>query len=441
VLTTNHHGVDYFSQTFQGSLIFSLNILMGATSASTIPVFSCGNIPLNNLTYPRGVLLYHVNSPRFEMMPKKLPIFSKKFQRQMVSVTPAFNQAMIHRAKAQFDNMICHGQISPTLVRPLHKIFREDYCVSSVTALPGYSHQAVILNNRIWKRLFSKFRTVPDMVYLEQEKIVSALLKTDLSNPESLARRVMFDPALTEHVLNNLDDVRGCWKREGLKQRLHMDLLEETQKDVIKKCGTIFFWGVDHLKRRVPLYLETRLSNKAVLRGVDDHGNIWEMPYTPQAIISGLHENKLLPSNFTCFLVLSFARGIVCVGGCFQSEYLPVIQQGVVTALQDTPGYDEVAYFVAQVPTNLYIDSMLGVMTRRGDDFLIPAGPLEVLAGGGLTNEDIEKMLSLTVREAHLADMFDTILDVGLPQFLQPGWKKQLAKDCSQLLEGKIVVK
>jgi hypothetical protein len=157
--------------------------------------------------------------------------------------------------------------------------------------------------------------------------------------------------------------------------------------------------------------------------------------------LHGLRKSTLLPSLFTCFLVLSFARGLVCIGGCFQCEYLPIIQQGVVTALQKTTGYDDIARLVARVPTNCYLDSMLAVMTRTDDGLLIPAGPVEIIAGGGITKDDIEKMLSLTVRETHLADMFDTVPDAVDLELCPPGWRKHLAADCSRLLEGKIVVK
>jgi hypothetical protein len=276
------------------------------------------------------------------------------------------------------------------------------------------------------------------MVYLEHERIVSILLEVDLSNPKSLAWRVLFDSELRERVITELNGITGCWKRERLAQRL---LKNKVSKKDAESCGTIFFWGIDHKKRRVPLSLEIDVWGNRILRGVSDHGRPWEIPYTPQAIIRGLHENKLLPSNFTSFLAFSFARNVPCIGGYFQCEYLPTMQRGLVTALQDTIAYRDVAQMVARIPTDWYLDSMLAVMTRVGDGGLVPAGPVEIIAGGGITSNDIERMLSLTVREAHLADMFDTALD-AVPQKLRPsGWKQQLAADCSRLLEGKIVVK
>ncbi len=441
-LATNHHGVDYFSHSIQGNIIFSLNAITGATSATTVPIFSFGSVPLNNSTYPRGLLLYHVDLTKLETMPKKLPLFPDRLKRCMVSVAPPFDQTMVHITEARFDKMVCDKQVSPKLADHLHKVFQEDYCHVSVLGLPNYSQQVVVLNNRIWKRILRELNPVPDIVYLESEKIASTLLKFDLSNPKSLAYHLMFDPLLREYVLEELDGIRGCWERKKLAQRLCMNNLNETQREkILHACGTVFFWGVDPTGRRIPLYLQTDASDNALLRGIDDYNNFWELPYTPQAIIRGLEENMLIPSLFTCFLTLAFARGIICVGGDFQGEYLPQIQYGVVTGLQKTPGYHNAAHLVANVPTNFYLDCMVTVMSKTENGYLIPAGTTEIIAGGGINKNDIEQMLSLNVREAHLAGLFETDSGALPPESRLPGWKKQLAADCSRLLKGKIVVK
>ena len=46
-------------------------------------------------------------------------------------------------------------------------------------------------------------------------------------------------------------------------------------------------------------------------------GEVFELAYTPASICEALKENRVLPSLFTCFLTLSFARGMVCPGGYF----------------------------------------------------------------------------------------------------------------------------
>ena len=441
VLTANHHGVEYFSQTFQARLLFSLNAITGSTSRSTVLIFSFGSVALNNPTFPRGLLLYGVQPDILNDIPLKLPVFPSRLKRIMVSTAPSFDQDMVGKARAEADRFVDDKKISLASSRILHNILREDYCAKSVLKLPTYSQQAVVLNNRLWKRLFSTFKTIPDLIFLEIEKIASNLLKADLSNSNSLAWHLMFEPAVREKLLANLDTARGCWDRERLAQRLALPGAVAAQKNPPNNCGTVFYWGIDPTGKRIPLSLESTPSGAKMLCGIDDSGNTWQLPYTPQAITEGLNENRLLPSLFTCFLVIAFARGITCVGGYFQGEYLESMKKAVLAALQGTTGYDDVAALVKLVPADRYLDSMLTVMAQVGEEYLVPAGPVEIIAGGGITTDDVEHMLSMTLREAHLADMLETALDAVPKALLQPDWKTHLARGNYKFLAGKIVVK
>jgi hypothetical protein len=439
-LTANHHGVDFFSQSIQGSLLFALNPLTGKSPASTIPIFSCGNIPLDNLTYPQGLLLYRVPNSALDRMPRKLPLFSNKYRRRLVSVAEPLNQKMLQTAGTRLNKMLLEGEICPSLADPLQTILEEDYAAHAVMGLQNYSQQSVVLNNSIWKRILAKVKKVPDIVYLELEKIGSALLEKDLQNTESLAWFILFDKELRTHIISELDGARACWQQTKLLERLRM-VNPEKQRRAINGCGTTFFWGIDNKRKRIPLCLEKNGSNGTQLRGIDDYGKTWEMPFTPESVKEGIRKDKLLPSLFTNFLVIALARGINCVGGYFQAEYLPAMQRGVVKALQNTNGYHDMAHLISGIPTEAYLSGMLTVMTRSNEKSLIPSGPVEIIAGGGLDNEDIDRMMSVTVRNAHLAALFETVPDLAVPELYRPGWKKDLAMDCSRLLEGKIVIK
>ena len=157
VLTANHHGAYFFSQSIQSCLIFSLNTLSGRINTSTVPVFSCGNVPLNNSEFPRGLLLYQAKLGALKNIPIKLPVFPDRLKRRMVSVTPSFDEAMIRRAEARLDKMVHKKQISHSLAGSLHEILRQDYGADSVLSLPNYSQQLVVLNSRIWR--FYLFRS------------------------------------------------------------------------------------------------------------------------------------------------------------------------------------------------------------------------------------------------------------------------------------------
>jgi hypothetical protein len=441
VLTANHHGVDSFAQSIQGSLIFALPRISGAVSARTVTIFACGNIPLNNLTYPRGLLLYHLNQGNFEVMPRKLAVFPDRLKRVMVSVASGFDRSLLAKTQAGVRKLVEAGEISPRLAGPLNELLSGDCCAPPVLELPDYSRQSVVVNNRLWRRLFAGLERTPEMVCLELEKIVGMLLERDLLDSASLAWCVLFDGKLREQVLQELDGRRACWSRDQLARRSHIKTAGPVLSGTSSGHGTIFFWGMDAVGRRIPLSLEADGRCGEVLRGIDDSGKLWQIAYEPRAILAGLRENKLLPSLFTCFLVVAFARSINCAGGYFQAEYLPMMQAGVVAALNRTHGYQDVADAVRGVPTQSYLSGMLAVMARMDRSHLVPAGPLEIIAGGGLTQEDVEKMLTLTVKDAHLAALFETMPDVAPTALQYPFWKEQLSVDCANLLQGKVVVK
>ena len=117
------------------------------------------------------------------------------------------------------------------------------------------------------------------------------------------------------------------------------------------------------------------------------------------------------------------------------------MQRGIVNALKKTGGYGEVARLVSNVTTNVYLSGMTAVMTRIGHDLLVPAGPVEILAGGGIGPDDIERLRSLSVKDAHLSAMFETLPDLPSLASQTPDWKTKLAADTARMLNNRVVMK
>lgn len=440
VLTANHHGVDFFSQSVQGSLLFAILKIQDRTLGTTVPIFSCGNIPLNNLTYPMGMLIYGVSSAQMGDMPKKLPVFPNRLKRSVVSVVKGFDESMLKRARERVLKMGRNGEIKPEIAACVERILLGDFLDPDVIRLPLYSQQAVILNQRLWKKLFAKPEKVPDLVYIDIEKIVARLLEVDLRNPRSLVWSVIFDPELRDHILVELNGHRVCWQRDHLLRKIDGSMRDNSLKD-LNWSGTMFFWGVDSTQRKFPLWLGTVDGPSEILRGVDDRGTLWEIPFTVDSIIEGLRQNILMPSLFTSFLAIALARGVVLWGGYYQAEYLPAIQQGVLRALKKTSGYELAVETIEQVPTNGYLSGMQTVMTEARKGHLVPAGPLEIIARGGLDDDDLERMGALMIRDAHAASLFETVSDLVGWQMEKTDCKTLLSVECHQTLRDRIVVK
>ena len=278
------------------------------------------------------------------------------------------------------------------------------------------------------------------MVCLEIEKVVRYLLESDLLNPESLVRMVLFEPEIRNRLLRALDGVKGCWNRRQIEMRVqHASCGRHGNGHM--PGGTIFFWGIDVSGERIPLNLADKRPDQRVLRGRGRCSNLWEIPFTPDAVLKGLKENQLLPSMFTCFLSLAFARGVVCLGGYYQGDYLPKMQQAVIDALSGDDTRRHVARRVSGIPTDGYLSGMLAVMTEIGKDLMIPSGLSEIIAGGGITRNDLDKIGALTVREAHLAALIETLPDVDRSTYSRPGWKKKVARCCFKGLKDRVVKK
>jgi len=147
----------------------------------------------------------------------------------------------------------------------------------------------------------------------------------------------------------------------------------------------------------------------------------------------------MLPSIFSCFLVMALARGMTCVGGYYQADYLPKMQAGVVDALRSVEGYQAIALKVGLSCCDRYLSGMQMVMNEQ-DKGLIPAGPIEVIAQGGLSDADLDHIESMTLLEGHYGSLVETLPDL-IPEVLLDGdWQRNLAMDNYELLSNRALV-
>ncbi len=400
VPTANHFGVDSFADSVQGTLLFGQK-RPGAPRHAVI-VLGFGTISMNNLTYPMGLLLYDAEDGALERMPHRLPVLPNRLKRKTVRTAAPFTRDMVVRALARLRNALRDGDLSPFAVRSATAVLAEEYDRETVLRLPTYAEQSARINTALWHRLFQD--EAPPLVNLQIENICTALLIEDLRDPAGLVDLVLFTPAVRARLLSALDGRRGCWALGD------------------PPGGTVFFWALDELGHRVPLTMTTPEGATAEL--VDRDGTGYEL--SPDAIADGLRAGVLLPSLFTCFLVLAFARGIPCVGGYFQAEYLPVMRRGLLQALAAAAEFSPVAEAIARVPADLCLAGLQGV-TRIHGGVAIPAGPVEIAGANGLSADDLNRLRELPVRDACLLAFTETLPHVVPVDRLPSGWQRRLA--------------
>ncbi|MDO6468942.1 hypothetical protein Q4498_12520 [Neptunomonas phycophila] len=390
VLTANHHGVDYFAQSVQGTLIFSLRKINGK-QAKTVPVFACGNVPINNFTYPRGAILYPNGFSEKSGFHVKFPVFPSKNRRDSVCTVRAFNIGDVEAFKRKIIK-----SINPDFKDRVETIIDQTY--SPVVNLDNYSNQSVIVNALIWERFFERTECPTKLVYLEIEKIASKLIEYDLENENSLFNMVFFEKRARDLLFSALKGKKNCW--DYFKQ----------ENNKYKSSGTFFFWGVDKKGRRVPLF-QRDIEGKYKLFGESDSGEELLFDIDKESIASAIKERRIIPSLFSSYLVINMARGVTGLGGYYQSDYLPEMQNKVLDVLSDIYP-NENSSSIKSVKTDGYLSGMQ-VLTNVIEGAVFPVGPLEIMLQG-MSYESYRSIENISVEESHELSMIETLFDLDL---------------------------
>ncbi|MCP5154563.1 MAG: hypothetical protein H6983_10380 [Ectothiorhodospiraceae bacterium] len=433
-LTANHHGVDYFAQSVQGTIAFALGSVGADPRVRTCTVLACGNVALNNLTYPRGLLAYRGrDDTALDRLPLKIPLFPDRFKREMVSTAHAYDATMVARCSARVGRLASEGIVDTSLAAAARRVLDEDYLAPEMLAETGYAAQATRLNHRLWQRMFPEPGSAPELVSIELELIVVALLRRDLASQDSLLAHLVLDPAGRASVLDALEGETGCWSRAALAERL--DPARESPPG--DATGTMFFWGIGEKGRRVPLIV-VDVGGSPVLRGIGDHGEQVEIALDAPSLTAALTDGRIIPSLFTAYAAIALGRGMTCLGGYYQARYLPRMQTGVSAALRvvgDARGADA----VAEARTHAYLSGMQMVSFEHRAG-LVPAGPLEIVAAGGLDVEAIARLMHVSVADAHVASLLETMPDLLGPDDAHPGWREAIAAATRDEVGDRLIV-
>lgn len=427
ILTANHHGVDYFAQSFQGNWLFWLYRRQCHNRSTVVPVFSCGGVPLSNSSYPKGILLYDAIQPDSGELPFKLPVFPNNLNQTTVHAAPRFNENMVKLALKQLEQSFALKRVSRRVLETVGEILQQEYLDPLVLKQPNYSAQATLINNRLGKKIFTQDQSQPELIYIEFERVTTLLLRKDLINPDSLAFKIFFDPPLRTAVIKKLNGKKGCWNLQKITGSVIDTLETNTGAHLLAGYGSIFFWGLDVLGRHYPLSIIEDNGTEPYLAGRDGFGEKHRIPFNPYSILAALDSKMIFPSLFTMFTVVSLARAVTCVGGYFQSDYLPAIQNGLVQALKSIEGYRSYAEAVAGVTTDIYLSGMMFLLAGVNQEYAVPAGPIEIISRGGLKDGFFEELGSLPINAAHQIGLFNIYPDlVSRPERIER-WQTSLA--------------
>jgi hypothetical protein len=441
LLTANHHGVDSFAQSVQGSLIFSLICRKKNENNTITPIIACGNISLNNLTYPRGILIYGINKRNFLNIPLKIPILPDRVKTKAVCAVNSIKKDNLKNCKKRIFDLKKESFISKNIYEVLNNVIDEDYSSSFVLQQEKFSDQAVILNYRLWKKILNGNLKNTKIVYLELEEITRRLIAKDLNDPRSLAYITLFDPAVRRKILESLNNKKACWENDILKFKCLRISNQINETNLTKNGGTHFFWGIDKNMKRLSLILEDDGNHDLLLKSIDDNDNLVSIPFKPEILAEKLLNKEIIPSLFLSYLAISFARGIMCIGGYYQSEYLPVMKEKLMEALNGQKSYKNMNKAIRKIETTNYLSGMQTIMIKNDEDSIFPAGLVELIASGGVNDNDIENILTINIEDAHKASILDTLTDLKIDENIDNNWKEIVSKDNYNQLKEKIIIR
>jgi hypothetical protein len=190
-------------------------------------------------------------------------------------------------------------------------------------------------NYIFWKTIFDKrisFHIPSHYFMLPIEEIVRLALIEELqSNGKGWLLQVIFKHQLCQKLHATLDGADTCWDSKLNK-------------------GSFLFWEVskgqrESLKLEISEQLnELKLSSKNISLNLDE-----------KSIIKALNNKSIIPTAGFSIIYVSLYSGFDVLGGLFQVNYLPEIQNRLIRDFSDMLSLEELE-IMKNVSTNLYVN-------------------------------------------------------------------------------------
>jgi len=398
--TANHHGVDYFPPSVQGNLLFWQTLKENGIKTNYLPLCSFGIVSLSNSSYARGITSYTNCDHSF-----RVPVFSKSMENKMVRNVSAFTEHQVKHTISRLDT-----EFSDTAaIRSIRQVLETHYLNKKVLEQKRYGDQAVLINKMLSEEMYPE-GDIPQMIYMEMEQIINRLLLKDLKDENTLIYRILYDHRILVELIRQIEEGNSF-------------------------LTTMFFWGTDYAGRRYALDFCT----DGRMRGVTLAGEHMELPASAKDIAELIEQGTIVPSGYTMAILLGFARGYTWLGGYFQGDYLPAWQKGTAAAFAKTEEYRTWAETILRYNCAGYISGPVFALNRSDHGLLAPAGPLEIIRGGGINSAALDDLMEATVVDAHRMSLSCCYPELVPPAERSSNWCQKVGAELSKSY-GKQVV-
>ncbi len=375
VSTTDHHGPLSHPFFLNANLLSSVPFVEQRDPVlHNVIVLACANVSLNNSSFPRGLLFHSFAKGTSQM--HRLAFSSCSSRLCPVYNFPAYTEADMKRVVSTLNEKVRTGDVGHAEGEKLYALLDGIYNTTDALSSRTFSEQITKTNFVLWKKFFNGAHPqIPDLIYLEQEGLVSRLITEYHLDADTVISRAIFDPGYEPLLTQYFEDIMGAFSRNS-------------------KYGTYLFWALPQGKKyRVQLWKQ---GNKLV----SDDG-LYSVELTPDAIRQALARRELIPSMLLTFMVLSFYYGLKCLGGFSQVNYLTEMKNAYIKMQVDLGGYKNIEVCARAQTKELGGDVTLAFLSEPGGK-LIPATGLDLILYGNDKTWPllVEQSTQITIEQA-----------------------------------------
>jgi hypothetical protein len=309
VSTNDHHGPINAFDAFNAHAILALSAMEDPSPDRTdvILLFSCCNVSLNNISFPRGIL-YSTPSPE-GIAARRLSLLPSNSHASALYGYRAYEPREVEKLLKLLREHVREKLVSPQTAAKLEVVIKQILGDKAILERKTYSAQASIINEKLWELVFKDKANAPILVSVGQERLVSRLLLDHHLQQKSLLHSLLFDPAYEKAILKHFDGIYGAFSTAD-------------------KSGTYLFWGRN---REKGMRIRMMRSGDNL---VSEDGTI-SIPWNPESIAAALSVRDIIPSILLVFCTLSFYYGVKCLGGYSQVNYLTFMKEAFMAMLKE----------------------------------------------------------------------------------------------------------
>ncbi|HAU40388.1 MAG: hypothetical protein UV80_C0006G0020 [Candidatus Peregrinibacteria bacterium GW2011_GWF2_43_17] len=395
VSTADHHG------PICHPFFLSSNLIAAAPSyfekedpvLNNVIVLACGNVSLDNSSYPRGLLFNTFNDGKLEL--HKLPFFPASTRQCPVYRYPAYKKDDIDRVKNTLAGKVKDKHLAENQAAKVTHILDEIYLKPEALDSEYFSEQVTKTNYELWKKFFdSDGYGAPNLIYLELESFVNQLLLDYHMEGDSTIYHMLFDPAYDPLVKAYFDGIDGGFTLESKK-------------------GTYLFWGLPkESKYRMQMWKQ---GDELV-----SNDGAFKVKLTPKELGKKLESKELIPSTMMSYTLLAFYYGLKLLGGFSQVNYLTFMKNAYIKMQTDRGNYKSIEVSARSQTKELCGDITLAFLGLP-DGSLTPATGLDMILYGNSKTwpQFVEMSRHMTIEEAImplLPDFYPIVYPEGNPE-------------------------